>query len=67
MDELSYMQHSAAEQVAGDFIDEIEILQQENKRLREALKEIFELSKHDGISKYLDNCYIVARQALNKR
>lgn len=38
MDELSYMQHFVAEQVAGDFIDEIEKLQQENKHLREALE-----------------------------
>lgn len=36
----------------------------ENEKLREALREIFELAKHDGISKHLDNCYIVARQAL---
>jgi len=67
MDELSYIQHSVAEQIAGDFLDEIEKLQKENKRLRGALKEIYELSKYDGISKYLDNCYIVAQQALNKR
>lgn len=38
MDELSYMQHSVAEQVAGGFLDEIEKLQRENKRLREALE-----------------------------
>jgi len=67
MDELSYVQHSVAEQVAGDFLDEIEKLQKENKRLREALQEVYELSKYDGISKYLDDCYIVVRQALNKR
>lgn len=36
----------------------------EVERLREALKEVFEISKYDGISKRLDNCYIVARKAL---
>jgi len=36
----------------------------ENMRFREALEEVFELSKHDNQSRYLDKCYVVARQAL---
>ncbi|MFS0817105.1 hypothetical protein ABC382_08995 [Lysinibacillus sp. 1P01SD] len=43
---------------------ELKRAKEENTKLREALREIFELAKHDGISKHLDNCYIVARQAL---
>ncbi|PIC72511.1 hypothetical protein [Sporosarcina sp. P17b] len=39
-------------------------LHEENARLRESLREVFELSKHDGHSHYLDKCYVVARQAL---
>ena len=39
-------------------------LEIENKRLREALEEICELSKHDNQSRYLDKCYVVARKAL---
>lgn len=38
--------------------------QQEKEKLRLALVEIFELSKHDNHSHYLDKCYVVARQAL---
>ena len=36
----------------------------EKRRLREALEEVFELSKHDNQSRYLDKCYVVARKAL---
>lgn len=39
---------------------------EEIQRLRTALEEIYEYSKHDGISKYLDNCYVVARKALEQ-
>lgn len=42
----------------------IEEKEQENEQLREALKEVFELAKHDNQSRYLDKCYVVARQAL---
>ncbi len=38
--------------------------QKEIKRLRGALEEVFELSRHDNQSRYLDKCYVIARQAL---
>jgi hypothetical protein len=43
---------------------DIEWLLENVDRLRGALKEIVEYSKHDGISRYLDKCYVVARNAL---
>lgn len=43
-----------------------EIEKDKNARLRKAIEEIYELSKHDGESMYLDICYVVARQALKQ-
>lgn len=50
---------------SANFINQVE-LENENDRLRKALETIFNLSKHDGESRYLDECYIVARKALNE-
>lgn len=48
----------------SEYFHSSKYLLEENARLLEALEEIFELSKHDGQSRYLDKCYVVACQAL---
>ncbi|OAB48483.1 hypothetical protein [Paenibacillus antarcticus] len=40
-------------------------LREQVNRANKALQEIIEYSKHDGISKHLDNCYVTARHAIS--
>lgn len=71
MDELSYIQHSVAEQVVGDFLDEIEKLQKENKRLLEALAFYADEHSYFRVDRYAESIVMqdegkIARQVLKK-
>jgi hypothetical protein len=51
--------------VAQEYKDNLKLVEAREQRLKEAVETIKELSKWDGISVYLDRCYIEARDVLS--